>query len=158
MTLSPASRGDRQSNDRGNGSPLSNLAITLFGGTLSLDSNGGIPPGNALTFNNAVTVAQSSTIEAQSGNIIYTLGSALGINVFSGQTLTLNPSAAIPSLARPLSDPGAISGFGNLQTTSVRGESVHGRHDQSQRRDSFTGTTNIAGSNVVLGTATRRRC
>ena len=144
--------------------PLSNLAVTLDGGTLSLDSSGGIPgggagssPTNALIFNNPVTVVTSGTIEAQAGNVNFTLGSGTtGINILTGQTLTLNAYAGNAQISGAnVTIPGVISGNGNLNVigtwtgtdfTNLGSVTLNGANN-------FTGQTTISGSDVYLGNA-----
>ena len=142
--------------------PLSNLAVTVDGGTLSLDSKGGIPPNGVMTFNNPITVATSGTVEALSDNIVYTIGSAAnGINILNGQTLTLNAYAGDYGTINGgfaganLTIPGVIAGNGNLNVigTYTGTYFVNPGIVTLNGANTFTGTTTIAGSNVVLGNA-----
>ena len=111
--------------------PLSTAAITLDGGTLSLDTLFNTP---AAVFDNPVIVAQSSTIEAQPGaGVTMTLGSAAnGIIILPNQTLTLNAfagdvgaSGALFGVAgAALTVAGVIGGSGNLAVAGTATGSI----------------------------------
>ncbi|MDY0167311.1 MAG: autotransporter-associated beta strand repeat-containing protein [Thermoguttaceae bacterium] len=122
--------------------PLGDASVALNGGGLVLSGTA------AGAFDNAVTVAQSGTITAQSvppgvaGQTV-TLGSASrGIAVASGQTLTLATAANYT-----LAVSGAITGPGSL---TVAGYSGAVRLDAA---NSFEGQTTIAGGTLRLGHA-----
>ena len=142
--------------------PLGTGAITIDGGTLSLDTRNG-----NVTFDNAVTVATSGTIEAQPDAVTLSLGSAATTNVLtinSGQTLTVNTFGGTPT------------GLGNLAGATLQinegitGAGAHpgqhaGRRQYQPRpgtlvlnpvatsnggnQNNFTGTLTVNGGTVI---------
>src|SRR5262249_24289192 len=100
--------------------PLGAATVQIAGGTLSLDTTV-----NNVTFDNAVNVTASGTLEAQSDNVTLTLGSATnGVNIAANQTLSVNTFGGSPTNMGNvpgvnLTLAGSVAGAGNLVKNNV---------------------------------------
>lgn len=143
----------------GSTNPLSTAALVLRGGTLTLDSKVG-----SVTFNNLVTVAASSTIQAVSGAtnptpnppLTLTLGDAVtnGVTFTGAYDLTVETFGGVTqSQGAALVLPGKITGAGSIIKTNRNvgsGDNNAGSLRLSNDTNDYTGLTTVSGGRLIV--------
>jgi autotransporter-associated beta strand protein len=139
----------------GGSNPLDAAGLELSGGTLQLDSRFG-----AVSFDNAVSLTQDSTIEVVPDNVTITLGSASNGVSLNGHTLTIDAfggargAEGFTTVSAPgatLRIDGVISGAGDLVLRSAPFNTAQlpvGGNLTLTAANTFTGTVAVLGHEV----------